>query len=202
MSMVRVTLAGLQCLRTAVGAATTVRVAGHVLAQQVRGEPFGPLPAGSDWRERGSRQQAGEAVRLYRALRSVRPPEEALRIAAAVIEAGGVRFLQDTIGPLRRSMLETLDPEERKAFLADRGGRFPNATPVWERTGPEAVSFTISACRLVSLVQEAGHPELAPLFCASDARFFGTVEPNVVLDRPETIASGSHRCRFHLTWVS
>jgi hypothetical protein len=58
------------------------------------------------------------------------------------------------------------------------------------------VKFTISRCRLVELVLQAGKPELAPLFCQGDARFFGSVEPDVELLRPDTIARGGASCPF------
>lgn len=200
MGDVRVTLAGLQQLSAVVGPWMAARVSGRVLAQQLRGEPFGRLPPAADWRERGSRQQAGDAIRVYRALLAFFPPEQAREIAGGVIVAGGVRFLRATIGPLRRATLARLDESQRRAFLEERGQRFPNAVPQWERVDADRVLFTISSCRLVQLAAEAGHPELGPMFCASDARFFGTVEPDVVLDRPETLAGGDPRCLFRLSW--
>jgi hypothetical protein len=171
-----------------------------VLAQQLRGEPFGHLPPATDWRERGSRQQAGDAVRLYRALRALLPEEEALSVAESVVSAGGVRFLQAAIGPLRRAELSAMSAEERRVFLEERGRRFPNAQPQWTRTDGDRVSFTIPACRLIELAAVAGHPELGPMFCASDARFFGEVEPDVHLERPTTLARGDGCCVFHLSW--
>lgn len=200
MADAQVTLASLRALTAEIGVWAAARVSGRVLAQQLRGEPFGHLPPAQDWRERGSRQQAGDAVRLYRALCALFPPERAQAVAHRVVEAGGVRFLQATIGPLRRAALAALDEPQRRAFLEERGQRFPNATPTWERVDADGVSFTISSCRLVSLAAEAGHPELGPMFCASDARFFGEVEPDVVLDRPETLARGDARCAFRLAW--
>ena len=200
MSSLHVTLAGLQRLYILLGSSMATRVVARVVAQQARGAPFRHLPPATTWRERGSRQQAGDAIRLYRALLALTSPDRARDVAADVIEAGGVRFLRQTIGPLRRADLAALDPAGRAAFLADRGQRFPNATPEWTTVEAERVSFTISACRLVSLVTEAGHPELGPMFCASDARFFGSVEPDVLLERPTTLAAGDPACAFHLRW--
>jgi Amt family ammonium transporter len=48
---------------------------------------------------------------------------------------------------------------------------------------------------------EAGVPELAPVFCKGDARFFGTVEPDVELIRPTMIATGGARCDFTLRFA-
>jgi hypothetical protein len=48
----------------------------------------------------------------------------------------------------------------------------------------------------VELVRHAGHPELAPLFCVGDARYFREVEAEAELLRPTTLAAGDDRCRF------
>ena len=199
MSDLHVQLSSLSVLWRRLGWARTAQLVARVTHQQLRREPFGALPPVADWRERDSRAQAGDAVCLYRALLVV-CPEDALSVASEAIEAGGVRFLQRTVGPLKQATLAGLSEPERRAFLETRGARFPNAVPRWTRTGGDAVSFEIDACRLVSLVAEVGHPELGRLFCLSDARFFGEVEPDVVLERPHTLANGDPRCVFHLRW--
>lgn len=161
-----------------------------------RGEPFAHLPPPEDWKERGSREQAGPAVVLFEELCRVVHEAEALSVTAEVVEEGAVVFLTQTIGSLRRADLEPLDPEARRAFAEDRGSRFPNATLTWDEVAASRVRFTVHACRLVELVNAVGHPELAPLFCQGDARFFGTVEPDVELIRPHTLATGGHDCPF------
>ncbi len=125
---------------------------------------------------------------------------EALSITAEVIEAASIEFLTDTVGLLRRAELADLDDAGRAAFVADRGSRFANATVRWDHIGADRVEFTVTACHLVELVRRVGHPELAPTFCTGDARFFGSVEPNVVLVRSQTIAGGAATCPFHLSW--
>lgn len=163
-----------------------------------RGEPFAGLPAAVDARERGSRDQAGPAIVLIEELGRIVHEAEALSITAEVVEEGAVVFLTRTLGPLDRAGLERLSEPERRREIEARGARFPNAVPVWEEISPDRLRFTVHRCRLVELVRDAGHPELAPLFCQGDARFFGTVEPDVVLERPHTLAHGDGRCTFTL----
>lgn len=173
-----------------------VRVGLRVQRRAGRGEPFAELPPTDDWREAGSREQAGPAILLYDELRDLVHEAEALSITAEVVEEAAVVFLGRTIGSLRRSDLAPLDEAARRAFVEERGRRFPNATLTWDEVSPSRVRFTVHACRLVELVVQAGRPELAPLFCQGDARFFGTVEPDVELLRPETIAGGGAACPF------
>lgn len=187
-------------LRRRLGWGRALTVAVRSSRRLSRGEPFGNLPPALDPRERGSRDQAGPAVVLYEELRRVVHEAEALSIAAEVVEEAAVVFLVKTLGSLRRADLERLSPAERRRFVEERGARFPNAEPVWEEVSADRVRFTIHRCRLVELVREVGHPELAPLFCQGDARFFGTVEPDVVLDRPGTLAQGDDCCTFTLRY--
>lgn len=165
-----------------------------------RGEPFTHLPPPDTEKEAQSRAQAGPAIVLYRCLRRVIGPEDAVEITTDAVEAGALVFLQQSIGPLNRATLAAMTPEERVAFVKTRGERFPNATVRWDRVDLEAVRFTVLDCRFVSLCAEVGHPELAPIFCKGDARFFGTVEPNVRLTRSETLAAGGRMCPFLIQW--
>jgi hypothetical protein len=165
-----------------------------------RGEPFAHLPPPETEKEAQSRAQAGPAIVLYRCLRRVIGPEDAVDITTDAVEAGALVFLQQTIGPLNREVLAAMSPEERIAFVKERGEAFPNATVRWDRVDLEAVRFTVLDCRFVSLCAEVGHPELAPIFCKGDARFFGTVEPDVELIRTETLAAGGRMCPFLIQW--
>lgn len=167
-----------------------------------RGEPFGDLPPPNDAREAGSREQAGPALVLYETLREHVFEAEALSITAEVVEEGAVVFLGRTLGSLRQADLSRLNDADRRKFVEDKGSRFPNAVPVWDEVSPDRVRFTVHACRLVELVVQAGRPELAPLFCQGDARFFGTVEPDVELIRPHTIAGGAASCPFTIQFKS
>lgn len=167
-----------------------------------RGEPFAHLPAPLTEKEAHSRAQAGPAIVLYRRLRRAIGPEDAVGITTDAVEASALVFLQQTIGPLDRGALTAMSPDDRLAFLKDKGNRFPNATIRWEQVEAERVRFTVLDCRFVSLCAEAGHPELAPIFCKGDAEFFGGVEPGVTLIREETLAAGGRRCPFVLQWAS
>jgi hypothetical protein len=140
-------------------------------------------------------------VLLLRALRDRVGAEAARAITGEAVAAGAIAFLRAALGPLRRAEIAALDDAGRRAFAADRAARFPNVTLAWDEVSPDRVAFTVTRCRLVELVAHAGHPELAPLFCAGDAAWFGGVEPGVLLDRPETIAAGGAACRFSLRFA-
>ena len=69
----------------------------------------------------------------------------------------------------------------------------------WDEVSGERVRFTVTSCRFPA-VRGGGCPELAPVFCEVDARYFGTVEPDIVLTRPTRIAAGDPECAFTLSW--
>lgn len=188
-------------LRRRLGLRRSLTVGLRTQRRVARGEPFDRMPPADDARERASRAQAGAAVVLYEELRAVVHEAEALSITAEVVEESAVVFLQRTLGPLRRADLEPLSDDARRAFVEERGARFPNATPEWEEISADRVRFAVHRCRLVELVRQVGHPELAPLFCQGDARFFGTQQPDVRLERPTTLASGGDRCAFTLRFA-
>ena len=194
-------LASLPVLIEELGILGTLVVGARVQAAVSRGEPFSDLPPADDERERSSRHQIAPAILLYRQLLLRMDPAEARRIVERAVVEGAVAFLSKSIGPLERAELEQLDDIERREFVEARGEKFFNATVRWDTVEPSRVHFTVTYCRFPSLCAEVGHPELAPVFCAGDAKFFGTVEPDVVLDRPQTIAGGDSQCIFRLSWT-
>ena len=172
-------------------------------AAQRRGEPFEALGPPADERERLSRMQAGPLLLLYRVLKErLGSEEEALDIARAAALAGGRAFLGRTLGKLDRATLQALDDEGRQRFAEDKAHQFFNATLTWDHVGADEVRFTVSACHFPRLCEAVGMPEVAPLFCETDAAYFGSVEPDVILERPQTLAKGGDSCPFRLFWAS
>jgi predicted ArsR family transcriptional regulator len=172
-------------------------------AAQRRGEPFEQLGPPADDRERLSRQQAAPLLLLYRTLKERLGDEtKALEIARAAALAGGRAFLARTLGKLDRATLDALDDDGRQRFADDKAYQFFNATLRWEHIGADEVRFTVTACHFPRLCAAVGMPELAPLFCETDAAYFGSVEPDVVLERPHTLATGGESCPFRLLWAS
>ena len=143
--------------------------------------------------------QLGLAV-LFKMLKERFGHELAFVTTGAVIEAGAHAFLHQSIGELKRQDLAELDEKERRVYLQDRLDRFPNALFRIETVDESRVSFTVTDCRFVRLCRQLGVPEMAPLFCAGDASYFGGVQPGVKLIRPQTIANGADTCPFILKW--
>jgi hypothetical protein len=193
MSRVWDELVGGRALAAEVGWWRTLRLGAWIDGQRRRGEPFGHLPPPADERERLSRQQASGAILLYRALVHQQLPEP-LVTTRRVMAAAGASFLRSQLGPLTPRKLATLTADG----LRELGERFFNATIRWDDVGEHHVKFTVTTCTFPALCVAAGHPELAPLFCAVDDAYFGTIEKGVRLDRPHTIARGHTSCAFHL----
>ncbi len=173
----------------------------RVRRQMKSGEPFAHLPAATDDRERASRAQIGRAILLYRALQRYRSQDEALRITHTIVVEAACIFLGEQIGSLSRASLAEIPEDSRASWVRERGARFFNATMQWDRIDDGGVDFTVTACSFPPLCVAAGAPELAPIFCAGDAKFFGSVEPDVSLERPQTIAEGAETCVFRLRYA-
>ncbi len=192
--------AALRVLVRELGLVRALRVGAAVRWRAWRGEPFADLPPALGFQEVGSRAQAGPAVVLYRVLARALGADEALRVTGVVVEESALVFLEASLGILDRADVSHFDDAGRERFARERAARFPNATLTFDEISSERVKFTVTACRLVELVHHAGHPELAPLFCRGDARYFGEVQPGVRLVRPGTIAGGGATCPFSLEW--
>jgi hypothetical protein len=177
-----------------------LRAAMRVKKRESSGEPFEDLDPPQDEDERLSREQIGPAIVLYRVLQDFVDEDRAFEITKAVVIDAAVVFLQKQIGAIERATLASLDDEQREAWVRDKGSKFFNATVRWDEISGERVKFTVQSCTFPRLCAEAGEPQLAPLFCLGDAKFFGTVEENVELERPHTIAEGAHTCPFHIYW--
>ncbi len=179
------------------GPSETARVVLAALRVGLTARPFAALPRSQSARERKSRRQALPAVLLYRALGQVVGRERALAIAHDVIVAGGVAFLTKTLGDLDVASVLAMTPRQRDTRVSGWLARFFTATTELERAMPAGeAAFIVTRCELVRLVSAAGHPELAPAFCASDDAYFRARTPPVVLERPATIARGDAVCRF------
>ena len=68
--------------------------------------------------------------------------------------------------------------------------------------GNERLDWTIRRCRFVELLDAIGEREMATLFCEGDKVFFDTRQPDVRLERPETLAGGGGCCDFKFYFKS
>lgn len=173
-----------------------LRLAFLVGWNKAKGHPFSYLPPPEDSREKGSRDQLGPAVLLYRILSKSYPMREALGYTRRIVEASGRAFLSELLSGLDIPSL--LKHPERENLLRAYLEPLPNAIFQLEFHEQE-LHFTVLRCRFVSLCHQLGHPELAPLFCAVDDAFFSLDLPDVHLTRPFTLATGGDHCPFILS---
>lgn len=182
------------------GVFKSLKVGRAIRRRQKKGDPFSHLEPPSTDEDRLSREQIGPAILLYQELLKVVDGDSAWRVTEEIVVEAACVFLRQSIGELRRDELATLDATGRERFVQERGRKFFNATVTWEEISGERVHFTVTHCKFPPLCVAAGVPELAPIFCKGDARYFGTIEPDVELKRPHTIAEGASTCAFRLGW--
>lgn len=162
---------------------------------------FADLPAAADDRERASRQQAGPAILLYRALlkRNDFDAPAALALLSDVIETGALRFLGRQLSDLDPTVFAEMAPAQREQAAQRWLQAFFTSDTTLQRVAADKVVFHVTGCALHRLATATGHSELAPLFCRADGLFFASREPAVQLSRPTTIADGDAQCVFELT---
>lgn len=194
--------AGAPVLVRELGVWRAVKTGKKVRKRLRAGEPFAHLPPPADEADAMSRAQIGRAIVLYRVLAEREGRATALRVTENVVAEAACRFLGEQLGSLSRETVESVPVSRRRAWIEAKGARFFNATIAWDRVDTAGVDFRVTACRFPPLCVAAGVPELAPIFCAGDAAYFGTVEPNVTLERPHTIAEGAATCCFRLRYAS
>jgi hypothetical protein len=185
-------------LRRELGVLGAAGVLADVLGQRLRGAPFSELGPPADRREALTRRQAAPAVQLHRALRRRVDAERAYALTRDAVLAGGLVFL--------RGLLGDLDPERDSAGsdvaerLGELAGRFFNAEGELAMDGGRAVTFDVSRCRFVELLDAIDARELAPLFCEVDRAYFTPEQTPIRLSRGRTLAGGDDRCDFRFEW--
>ena len=164
-----------------------------------KGAPWAQLGPPVDVREEWSRAQVGPAIVLYQLLKEI-PHPEPLQLTKQVVVTGAVPWMKWAIGTIEPDTYKGMSETERDDWFQGKSQRFFNMRMKSHATGPEHVEFEVEACSFPSLCQRTDVPELAPVFCAVDAHYFGGVQQGIALNRPSTIAGGDSGCSFHLAW--
>jgi len=163
------------------------------------GAPWGRLDPSADVREDWSRAQVGPAIVLYQLLKENSHPEP-LNLMREVVVTGAVPWMKWAIGTIEPDAYREMSDVERDGWFKGKSQRFLNMRMKSHATGEEHVQFEVEACSFPSLCQRTNVPELASVFCAVDAHYFGGVQQGIALTRPTTIAGGDSGCSFHLAW--
>jgi hypothetical protein len=191
---VRCALAGFLVLRRRVG---FLRALYYGLIAQAGGDPFKSLPPPGGLPETLSRRQIAPAVGLYKVLKSRLGPDTAAAVMRSVVTTATQAFLSWAIGRPDASAFQSLPENERRDFALAIAGKFFNASGALGEVSGESFSYTVERCLFVELCAGAGVPELAPLFCEGDLRYFATGP--VGLDRTVTLASDGRPCDFRFS---
>lgn len=199
--LLRQKVRGLLVLRRKLGLWRALSVGLELERRVGDGEPFArdlgePSDAGEAW----CREQIAPAIVLYGLLRE-RAGDRALEWTREVVLESAEVWMRHALGDLSIERWRSLDDAARMEFLASLTAQFRNMELADAAVAEDSAFFRVTACQFPRLCAEVGVPELAPVFCAVDAHFFGGVEKSIALDRPETLATGGEGCPFSLRWV-
>ena len=163
------------------------------------GEPWSGMDAPADPREQWSREQIGPAIVLYQLL-AARHLEDPLNVTREVVTEGAVPWMQWAVGTIDPERYRSMSETTRTTWFKEKTKTFVNMTIGTQKTRDDGASFVVNSCSFPTLCERAGVPELAPIFCAVDAHYFGSVQKGIILNRPSTLADSGEHCSFSFTW--
>jgi hypothetical protein len=154
------------------------------------------LPPAVDEKDAGSREQLGDAIRVYDALLAKIEHERAISITIDVVKAAAIAFLRGTLPVVSRQDIARLSSDARLALLERLVAAFPNSEGKVVAVNPDEFTYHVTRCRFPELLERIGHPELAGAFCSGDLEYFQRFQPDIEASRDTT-----HRGRRRLLRV-
>ena len=192
----RITLAAMKILFKELGVGSVLRLLPGLVKAQKKGEPWEGLPEPEEEKDKLSRALIGDAVILYRLLKQTMPQEKAEEVIKAVIMESAIAQLYSLIPKLKREEIEKHTPEEMETILTDIVTKFPNTDWHLLEATETSFAFRITRCRLMDLVLQLEHPELAGAFCPGDKTYFERYQTDIEFIRPATLGNGQEHCDF------
>jgi L-2-amino-thiazoline-4-carboxylic acid hydrolase-like protein len=192
----KITLAGVKVLNKELNFRNLLKVVIGLVKLQKKGEPWKNMGEPETLKDKLSRGLIGDAILIYRVLKTLISQEEAERIIKKVVMAAAIKQLYSLVPQLEKAKMLSMSDEERKETLTEIVEKFPNTD--WELLNmPKGVyAYRITNCRLVNLVKQVGHPELRFAFCPGDAKYFEDHQRNLDFERPSCIGKDDSYCDF------
>ncbi len=193
----RIKKAAIKVLRKKLGWGKLIKVLPGLSKRQKLGEPWKGLAEPIDQKDKDSRALIGEAILLYRELLNMLTSEEAEQIIREVIIESAVMQLYSLIPKISKDQIMAMTPDARREKFCGIVEQFPNADWVMKKASEDEFEYSITRCRLVELIIEVGHPELADAFCMGDGIYFDRHQPDILLTRDTKIGSNDDTCNFN-----
>lgn len=133
------------------------------------------------------------------------------RIVTPLIERLGDEFGHDRVTALAREVVVGVAQGQGSELAAAVGGNdlaaFMAGTENWTKggaleievveEGDDVYAFNVTRCRYAEMYRSLGIPELGALFsCDRDATMIEGFNPNITLERTQTIMGGASHCDF------
>ena len=133
------------------------------------------------------------------------------RILAPVIDALGARFGRDEVVAVVRETIAGIARAQGRAMAEARGdtslASFAGTLGPWQKDDamrlrvldetPGRFDFDVTRCRYAEMYRALGIPELGEvLSCQRDAALIEGFNPDVTLERTQTIMQGAPHCDF------
>ncbi|MEZ5420507.1 MAG: L-2-amino-thiazoline-4-carboxylic acid hydrolase [Vicinamibacterales bacterium] len=154
---------------------------------------------------------ADESVDRLNAVGVLTRREIEARILAPVIDALGARFGRDAVVAIVRETIAGIARAQGRAMAEGRGddslASFAGTLGPWQKDdamrlrvlqeAPGTFDFDVTRCRYAEMYRALGIPELGEvLSCQRDAALIEGFNPDVTLERTQTIMQGAPHCDF------
>lgn len=133
------------------------------------------------------------------------------RVVAPLVEAMGERFGREAVYEVVAETVKRLAREHGAALARELQGNeladLARVLAVWRQDGAleidmvreddEHFDFNVTRCRFAEMYHELGIPELGPILsCNRDFCFAEGFNPDLALERTQTIMQGASHCDF------
>jgi hypothetical protein len=127
---------------------------------------------------------------------------QSLSILKQIVSQSGALFIQYAVKNPSPKAWHQMDKAAKNQFATRGLQQFFNAETHIVQDPTASFGFNVSLCHFVTLTNELGRSDLAPLFCAADEVLFDRPELHILMKRDETLAQGHAQCAFRFHWDS
>lgn len=148
-----------------------------------------------------SQRQMAPVVVLFQLLQEKGlSKQQSLEVLRELIGEVATEFLKFNVPVIQKESYSNKPYAEKLSVLGKVTGRFFNAEAELTLDENDNFKFNVTRCHFANYCRKLNVPELGPLFCSADKRFFDDYQKDIVFFRSKTIAGGDGCCDFTFSW--
>lgn len=187
----------IKCLYKHLGSIQTLRLMALFSWQDLALNDVKNIPRNAHTtQEKMSLHQFKPVFFLYRGLKYMVGQEQALQILSDVVATSGSQFLERIVPDISPEFWNQLNSQEKDNFSNDLRAKFFNSQSILVEDPNFDFAFDVQFCYFVSFARQLNCPEIVPLFCEADSRYFEDNDTGIEFQREHTLGKGDACCDF------